>query len=120
MVKRIKTGAISLVALGALALGGSAFAGAVTPAKAPPAAPQSRVDTPDRGGAADTPDKGERTSGKDTDKVQNEGGNDAKDSGAEAAGEKPGSESAPGNDGPGGHADEPGNANANTQQQGTK
>jgi hypothetical protein len=41
------------------------------------------------------------------------------DSAAESAAEsaESGSET-PGNDGPGGHADEPGNANADTQQQG--
>ncbi len=112
MFRRIRTGVISLVALGALALGGSAFAGAVTPTKAPPAAPQSR----------ETPDKGESTSGKDTDHVQNQAGDqvgqDTQDNGAEASREKPSSESAAGNDGPGGHADEPGNPNANTQQEG--
>ena len=89
----------ALAALAALAVGGSTLASASgnnAPAKAP---------------AAVTND-----SAADTDSIQDQSGTD---SAAEAGGEsaESGSET-PGNDGPGGHADEPGNPNADTQQQG--
>lgn len=86
----------ALVALAALAVGGSALASASgsgnSPAKAPAAVKQQAppaVDVESNDSAADT-----------------EGG--AEDSGSEVAAD----------DGPGGHADEPGNQNADTQQQG--
>jgi hypothetical protein len=52
----------------------------------------------------------------DTDSIQDQSGKDSTaENGAESS--ESGSE-IPGNDGPGGHADEPGNPNADTQQEG--
>ncbi|HEY8726164.1 MAG TPA: hypothetical protein VIL91_05620 [Gaiellaceae bacterium] len=79
----------ALVALAALAVGGSALAsasgGGSSPAKAPAGLKQQAPP------AADA---------------------ESNDSAAESGSETPG------NDGPGGHADEPGNPNADTEQQG--
>jgi hypothetical protein len=84
----------ALAVLAALAVGGttlaSASGGGSSPAKTPVA---------------------------DTDNVQDQSGADAADTADQAESESAGSET-PGNDGPGGHADEPGNPNADTQQQG--
>lgn len=102
-----------LAALAALALGGSAIAGAAQhtkPAPVPAVAEQQ--------GSAKV----------DNDSLQQENGADdateaatgeAAESGTESAGEaaESGSEQA-GDDGPGGHADEPGNANADHQFEG--
>jgi len=89
---RISAGLAALVALG---LGGAAIASATqsgsTGPKPPAAATQSRS--------------------LDADAAQLENGADGA---AEAAGDESGSE-APGDDGPGGHADEPGNPNADHQ-----
>ena len=101
----------ALVALAALAVGGSALASAngnpSSPAKAPAALKQQ---------APPAADAESNDSAADTDSVQDQSG---KDTAAESATEsaESGSET-PGNDGPGGHADEPGNPNADTQQEG--
>jgi hypothetical protein len=100
--------AVTLVA--ALAVGGATFASAASksPSKAPaPATAVVDTDTvqqgdqsaPDKPGAADESPS-------------------ASESASEPAGES-GSE-VPGNDGPGGHADEPGNPNADHQFQGAE
>ena len=78
----------ALAALAALAVGGSTLASA-SGGSAPPKAPAAVTDE----SATDT----------------------ATEAGAESV--ESGSET-PGNDGPGGHADEPGNPNADTQQEG--
>ncbi len=109
MKNKIKKSVLTLAALGALALGGSALAAGGTgnhaqPAQNTPGATQGEqsgeqagTEAPDRGEAADS------KSGPDTDNVQ-QGDQSGPDTG-----EKPGDESgseAPNNDGPGGHADE--------------
>lgn len=99
----------ALAALAALAVGGSTLASASSssPAKAPVGLKQQ---APPATGAESN------DSATDTDSVQDQSGKDsAAESGAESA--ESGSET-PGNDGPGGWADEPGNPNADTQQQG--
>jgi hypothetical protein len=99
----------TLVALAALAVGGSALASASgkAPAKAPSALKQ---EVPPVAGTEST------DSAADTDSIQDQSGTDtAAESGAESA---PSGSEVPGNDGPGGYADEPGNPNADTQQQG--
>jgi hypothetical protein len=109
MTKQFKKVAATLVALSALAAGGSALAQAQSnpaPSPAPAAAP-------------------EPTGGPDTDSVQS-GDQTAPDKpgsgeAAEAPGaEAPGTETAANDDGPGGHADEPGNANADHQFEGAE
>jgi len=89
----------ALAALAALAVGGSTLASASgnkSPAKAPAAVSND--------------------SAADTDSIQEQTGTDnAAEAGGESA--ESGSET-PGNDGPGGHADEPANPNADTQQGG--
>jgi len=109
----------ALAALAALAIGGSALASAAgggsQPAKAPAVVQQgtakAEVEPNDPAGKADT------------DSIQDENG---KDDASEPA-EGPESEAAeaaesgsevPGDDGPDGWADEPGNPNADTQQEG--
>lgn len=101
----------ALAALAALAVGGSALAsasgGGSSPAKAPAALKQQAPPVP----GTETTDSG---SAADTDNVQDTSGPDI---GTQAGSESSASET-PGNDGPGGYADEPGNPNADTQQQG--
>jgi hypothetical protein len=106
MTKRIQQLFLSLAALGALALGGSAIASAQNGASHATASPAANVTgtsgsqtAPDTQGSTET--AGESVS-------------------AEQPGtsEQPSSESAASNDGPGGHADEPGNATADNQFQG--
>lgn len=123
MRTRITKLGAALAALAALAIGGSALASAAggggsQPAKTPPAVQDSA-----KAEANEPAEKG------DTDSIQDENG---KDHASEAA-EGPESEAAeaaeeakeaasgtetPGDDGPGGWADEPGNPNADTQQEG--
>jgi hypothetical protein len=101
----------ALVALAALAVGGSALASASgkAPAKAPAALKQQVPPV------ADTQSNDSGTA-VDTDSIQDQSGTDtAAESGTESAGS---ASEVPGNDGPGGYADEPGNPNADTQQQG--
>ena len=93
--------------LAALGVAGIATAqGSGSAAKAPtPAAVKAQA--PDPAGPNDKADGANDPAG----------ANDKADGGAEKPDTESGSE-VPGNDGPGGHADEPGNPNANTQQQG--
>jgi hypothetical protein len=101
MTKQFKRIAATLVALAALAGGGVAIAQAQSnPAPAPTAAP-------------------EPTGGPDTDSVQS-GDQTAPDTGAAEGPEAPGTETAANDDGPGGHADEPGNRNADHQFEGAE
>ena len=101
MTRQIQKLVMAVAALAALALGGAVFAQAQTP----PKAAQQHTSAPDQGnvqsGNQSTPD----TAG----------------SAAEQTGtEQSSSESANGSDGPGGHADEPGNPNADHQSQGSE
>jgi hypothetical protein len=108
MTKRIKTTLGTVAALSALALGGSAIAGAASQptSKAPVQSTQSTAPA---------------------DNVQDTTSPDAPGTPAEASGETGGAAGAeaPGsevtaNDGPGGHADEPGNPTADNQSQGVQ
>ena len=93
-----------LTAVGALAFGGSALAGAAgkTPPVNPPApavdVQQGDQTAPDAAGTAAE--------------------SSSESAASESASESASSESASASDGPGGHADEPGNANADHQFQG--
>jgi len=109
----------ALAALAALAIGGSALASAAGGGSQPANAPA--VVQP--GSAKADPVANEPAEKGDTDSIQDENG---KDDATEAA-EGPENEAAeaaesgsevPGDDGPGGWADEPANPNADTQQQG--
>ncbi len=99
--------------LAALGVAGIATAqGSGSAAKAPtPAAVKAQA--PDPAGPNDKADGANDPAGAS----DPAGANDKADGGAEKPDTESGSE-ARGNDGPGGHADEPGNPNANTQQQG--
>jgi hypothetical protein len=115
MFKRIRNPIAVIGALGALALGGAALAGATQGQGSVP--PQAQA----QGHATESQSEPAGTA--DTDSVQagdqtgpDNGSAAASESGTEAAGES-GSE-VPGDDGPGGHADEPGNPNADHQFQG--
>jgi hypothetical protein len=102
----------ALAVLAVLAVGGATLAsasggGGNSPAKAPAALKQQAPP------AADSEVNGSGNAA-DTDNIQDQSGADAI---GQADSESAGSET-PGNDGPGGHADEPGNPNADTPQQG--
>ena len=110
MRSRITKVGAALAALAALAVGGSTLASASSSSNAPAKAPVLKQQAPP------VAEIGSNGSAADTDSVQDQSGTDTA---AEAAGEsaESGSET-PGNDGPGGHADEPGTPNADTQQDG--
>jgi hypothetical protein len=127
MKRKIRNGVAAFAALGALALGGSAIAGAVSHApKSTAVAPVSKQSNQSRQATAKAP---ENASATDTDSVQSGDqsapdttgseapGTETPDSAPETGSEQSGSE-VPGNDGPGGHADEPGSPNADHQAQG--
>jgi len=122
MIKRLKTGAGVAAGLAALALGGSAIAGAASNQPAAPAgAPVTQEST--TGPDTDTVQSGDQSTPDTPGSAEASSASDPADSGTEApgteaAGSESAGESAVGNDGPGGHADEPGNPNADTQQQG--
>jgi hypothetical protein len=99
MPKRIKRMTMAIASLAALGGGAAAIASAQGTSPTPP--------TP----AAQAPPIAEQLGGPDTDNIQ---------AGDQTTPEQPGSEteSAPNSDGPGGHADEPGNATADHQFQG--
>lgn len=143
MTKRIRKLVLAVAALAALALGGAAFA----TAQPPPSAAPERTTMPDRdniqSGDQTTPDTAAVAAvharhhaarvvssttvdpaGSGTGQSGNQStpdtGSASETSGAETPETGTGSESAPGNDGPGGHADPPGNANADHQFQGNE
>ncbi len=141
MTKRIKKTIATVAALGALALGGAVFAQAQSGqgTAAPPVQSASESATaPDndniQSGDQTTPDQpgaasaGESVGSPDTDNVQagdqttpDQPGTASSSTTSEQSStesEQPGAESASNNDGPGGHADEPDNANANYEFQG--
>jgi hypothetical protein len=96
-----------LTAVAALAIGGSALAGAAgnpTPASPPVFA-----------GSADTPEPGDKA---DTGGAASESSSEPSESASESASSESTTEGAEQSDGPGGHADEPGNPNADHQFQG--
>ena len=106
MSKRITKLLLALVACGALAAGGSVFAQAQSQSQPAPkaSATPAAADTDHvQSGDQTTPDKADKADPADK-------------------AEQPGTESetAPGSDGPGGHADEPGNAGADHQVQGAE
>jgi len=115
MRRRLTKLGAALAALAALAIGGSALASAAGSGSQPAPAPAVQQDSANADAATNEPaEKG------DTDSIQDENG---KDDASEPA-EGPENEAAesgsevPGDDGPGGWADEPANPNADTQQQG--
>lgn len=143
MTKRIQKLVVAVAALAALALGGAVFAQAQS---SPSAAPE-RTSVPDRdniqSGDQTTPDNSGTAArsharnharvtssstvdpagggtGQSGDQSTPDTGSASETPGAENPETVGGSESAPANDGPGGHADEPGNANADHQFQGNE
>jgi hypothetical protein len=124
MNKRMQKGAAALLALGALGFGGSAVAGAASTAEPVGGPDHDTIQSGDQ----TTPDVG---TAKATKSSATTAATPSQSSATPAAGEQPGvessteapgtessSETAAGNDGPGGHADEPGNPQANNQFQG--
>jgi hypothetical protein len=106
-----------LAAVAALAVGGSALAGAA--GNPPPASP------PAVAGSADTTQQGDQTapdtgaaSESSTESASSESSSESSESATESESSESTSEVADPSDGPGGHADEPGNANADHQFQG--
>lgn len=125
MRKRLTTLTAAVAALVALAVGGSAIASATqnAPSTKPPAQVEQKADA--QNGAT------EPKTGVDNDAIEQENGADDATEPAESAeseaAEGPETERAeaaeneqevPGDDGPGGHADEPGNPNADHQFEG--
>jgi hypothetical protein len=108
MTKRIQKLALAVAALAALALGGAVFA----QAQSAPSAATHHTSVADR----DTVQSGDQTT---PDKPGTSG---AEQAGSESSpsSESASSESANNSDGPGGHADEPGNATADHQFQGNE
>jgi len=100
-----------LTAVGALAVGGAALAGAGTK-QVPPAPPAASA-------PADTAQQGDQTA-PDTGAAASESSSESasSESASESAASESASESAATSDGPGGHADEPGNPNADYQFEG--
>src|SRR5947209_7864857 len=144
MTKRIQKLAAAVAALAALALGGAVVAQAQSAQSAAP----ERVSAPDRdrvqSGDQTTPDRTAKVkavharnrhvrvsntttggpagggTGQSGDQSAPDSGSSSETPGAENPESGAGSESAPSSDGPGGHADEPGNANADHQFQGNE
>jgi hypothetical protein len=122
MVKHSKKIALSLAAVLALAFGGTAIAsshsshagtvsGNVTATENPSGPDTDNIQSGDQS----APDTAASTTSSSTSSGEAPGTEQP------ASSEQPGTESGsevPGNDGPGGHADEPGNANADHQVQG--
>jgi hypothetical protein len=134
MSNRIQKGVLAIGAIAALAAGGSAIASAQNPApaSAPTSITQSAtapepVGGPDtdniQSGDQTTPDTATASavSGKASSATTEAPGTEQPAAGeAPGAAELPGSETAANSDGPGGHADEPGNPTADHQFEGTE
>jgi hypothetical protein len=132
MTKRIQRMFLAVAALAALAVGGSAIASAQQSGQSPAPAQQSATSLEPVGGPdTDNIQSGDQTT-PDTAGVSASASKSAATT-AEAPGteqpaaseqpgaaEQPGSETAANSDGPGGHADEPGNATADHQFQGVE
>jgi hypothetical protein len=111
MLKQGKKVLLGAGVVAALGIGGSAL-GAAGAAPAPPAAHHSSVADHDQieSGDQSTPDVGAEAPGTETaDGPQATKDNETQDGTSESGSE------VPNNDGPGGHADEPGNPNADHQ-----
>jgi hypothetical protein len=128
MTKRIAKFMTVVGGCAALAVGGSAVAGAAQ--SHAPAAKAAVKAEPVGGPDTDSIQSGDQTT-PDTAPVAAKAKSTAKSTAteapgteqspsSEAAGEQPGSETAADSDGPGGHADEPGNANADHQFEGVE
>jgi hypothetical protein len=114
-------------ALTALAFGGSTLANAAsTPSKSAPQPAIEQTSGPDldkvQSGDQTTPDVGNASlrSASTSSSSASEAPGVETAPGSETAGEAPGSESSTPSDGPGGHADDPGNASADNQYQGVQ
>jgi hypothetical protein len=126
MTKRLQRLLVTVGALAALALGGSVLAQAQTsPSQTSPSSPPERTSVPDRDNvqagdqtSPDTPTKA--LAGRAHHRALHVTARGTETAGAETPETGAGSESAPGNDGPGGHADEPGNANVDHSFQGNE
>jgi uncharacterized protein HemX len=122
MTKRLKGIVTAVAAIAALATGGAVFAQAQNGASTTPA------DQPTQQQAPAAEQSAPENSATDRDNVQDENGKDDATAGPEKTDanekaespEKPGEAGSevPNDDGPGGHADEPGNPNADHQFQG--
>jgi hypothetical protein len=97
-----------LAAVSALAFGGATLAGAASK-QTPPAPPAASAPA----GLADTIQQGDQRA---PDPAGQESAGETPESATESASES--SSEVPGNDGPGGHADEPGDPNADNQFEG--
>jgi hypothetical protein len=132
MTKRIQQILVGAAAVSALALGGSAIASAQqqpaqpnTPApKSAPAAEPVGPDTDNiQSGDQTTPDVAGASAASNTSvasTTEAPGTEQAPASEQSGAAEQPGTETADNSDGPGGHADEPGNAAADHQSEGVE
>lgn len=110
MRNRIKKTLVAIAALAALAFGGSAIAQAGNGSGQPATTP-----------AAESAENVPENSAKDTDTIQDENGkDDASEKGESGEAESEKGESAKDDDGPGGHADEPGNADAEHEFEGNE
>ena len=118
MVKHAKKLLVVVGAVTSLAFGGAALSNAAQPSSQPaPNAPAAESPSaPDK----DTVQSGDQSAPDPAAGSEQPGSESAAEApGSESAGEAPGSET-PNDDGPGGHADEPGNANADHQFEGTE
>jgi hypothetical protein len=129
MTKRIQRLFVAVAALAALAVGGSAVASAQNSGQKPAPAPQSAVSSEKVGGPdTDNIQSGDQTTPDTTGVAAKATTAQAETPGTEqppaseepGAAEQPGSETAADSDGPGGHADEPGNATADHQFEGVE
>jgi hypothetical protein len=122
MTKRIQKSAAAVLALGALGFGGSAIAqGAATePVGGPDTDTVQSGDqtTPDVGTAAATASKASTAATTPSTTPSAAGEQPGVESSTEQPGAESSSETAANSDGPGGHADEPGNPQADNQFQG--
>jgi hypothetical protein len=129
-MSRIQKAVVAVAAIGALAAGGSAIASAQSGAPASTPAPVTQSATtpePVGGPDTDTIQSGDQTTpdvvnGKTIAATTAETPGTEQPAASEAPGapEAPGSETAANSDGPGGHADEPGNPTADHQFQGVE
>ncbi len=131
MIKQLKTSLGVVAGLAALSLGGAAIAGAAAGTTHPPVKPaqhakhesiQTRDTDQVQSGDQTTPDTGStgpaETSSESARETSSESAPEMSSESAPETSSETAGETAAGSDGPGGHADEPGSANANTQQQG--
>ena len=119
MRSRLTKAIAVLTLVAALAVGGATFASASSKArtKAPIVSSKAPAEAPAKGADNDTLQQGDQTS-TDVPGAAENSSEPSSETSSEPAGES-GSE-VPGNDGPGGHADEPGNPNADHQFEGAE